>query len=994
MAGRERNSSREPEHEARDADAPVQQSRIPTEAVPAAEPDLGFVDTSASGDPMASIRPELPPSPPLVEATVELSGLGDRLGDRSHESESEITLEPASQVRARASAETHAGALLRIPVAEAGQGGAGEGGDAETSAYQLIEQIDVGGMGEVWRARQRSLGRPVALKRQRADKKRLHSVAVQFESEARLTGILDHPNIVTVHELGHDQTGRVFYTMKLIEGTPWSEILPSGRRRTGGGELVELELRDHLGILLEVSQALAFAHSRGVIHRDIKPGNVMIGDYGEVQVVDWGLAVAMEALPELGEATTWILDELPRSALVCGTPAYMAPETAKALRGRIGPATDVYLLGAVLFHVLYGRPPHKGRSVKEVITKAKANAWSFPSEISGRLKPWDALLRPVIRRALASEPELRYADAGEFGDALREAIRNYESAKVASRAQEQLAAMDPSTISAGEGYQHLAAMIARLEGALESWPRNLAARQTLAQAHLELAGLALSNGDLSLAKASVAAYEKLPPLPEPEPERLVRRLTLNPVDGTLVGAPRPTDSLVAAGTSDQWVSSAGDLGGGVDVGALSDSGLARTIGAAELARSRVRAAEGTRVRLDARGADGPRRTHSVASVQIHQTSNESMLDEEEQLAARAASLGGEVRQREREFLERRQYLRLTAALVAMLLVAVAGTVVYSQLAVHRERDRARAERDKLSEVLLDETANTVEAQLDVLFEPVHGALLTAVRWAAAGELDVDDPRALNRYYMPLLDSIEAATSTLRADAKGREYMLLSRAGEGWRTRTTLPGAPSQLRDWTQDGELIETWTDERAYDPHDRPWYRGGAALREQARRARLDGNAHPVFWTSPYRFFTTHDLGISVSSPATGPSGREFVLAFDVKLGDITRATLDLPQGIERGQVFVLDEKLRVLGLPRETKGLSPEQRDELLLEPIKTLDAAPISRAAFLEWQRRGRDGPFRFELGEGEDDNFWVGFRHVDKPDRPRLWIGVVVPESHFE
>src|SRR5690606_38415054 len=117
----------------------------------------------------------------------------------------------------------------------------------------------------------------------------------------------------------------------------------------------------------EVSQAIAFAHSRGVIHRDIKPANVMIGDYGEVLVVDWGLAVALRPLATLGGAETWTLAELPRSALVCGTPAYMSPETAKAARARIGPATDVYLLGAVLFHVLYGRPPHKGKTVQEVI---------------------------------------------------------------------------------------------------------------------------------------------------------------------------------------------------------------------------------------------------------------------------------------------------------------------------------------------------------------------------------------------------------------------------------------------------------------------------------------------------------------------------------------------------------------------------------------------------------------------------------------------------
>jgi serine/threonine protein kinase len=412
---------------------------------------------------MASIRPQLPESPPLLAPTLELSHLVEGSGHGAQEP----TLVPQASKREQLAHPTHVpGPVIAVVGPDASSA---ESGELDGASYQLHRQIGVGGMGEVWEARQRELGRTVALKRLRSGKQSASNVRL-FKSEARLTAILDHPNIVTVHELGRDQAGRMFYTMKLIEGTPWSDVLAAGERRTGDGEVIKLELRDHLDILVEVSQAIAFAHSRGVIHRDIKPGNVMIGDYGEIQVVDWGLAVALFPLDALGRTETWTLADLPTSALVCGTPAYMSPETAMAKRDLIGPATDVYLLGAVLFHLLYGRPPHKGKSVDAVLSKAKVNAWVIPEEnISGRLRPWDALLRPVINRALASEPADRYADAEDFREALRRAIRNYESAKVASRAQEELAEL------AGRGteaYSVFAGMITRLEGALESWPRN------------------------------------------------------------------------------------------------------------------------------------------------------------------------------------------------------------------------------------------------------------------------------------------------------------------------------------------------------------------------------------------------------------------------------------------------------------------------------------------------------------------------------------------
>ncbi|PRP96334.1 protein kinase domain-containing protein [Enhygromyxa salina] len=961
------------EHERPDPDAPVKQSHLPTEAGPVAR---------EGGDPMASIRPELSGDPPLVTATVELS----QHSARSSNSELETTYKPPTGSSGEPGEQvTHETGPFLIPVHEPGGAQSQPPGAGVDAPYMLLKQIGTGGMGEVWEARQRSLGRPVALKRLRERQDTSRSIQQQFESEARLTGALDHPNIVTVHELGRDQAGRVFYTMKRIEGTAWREVIASGQRRTGDGSVVQVELRDHLDILIEASQAVAFAHSRGIIHRDIKPANVMIGDYGEVLLVDWGLAVALYPLPSLGGVQTGTLASLPRSALVCGTPAYMSPETANAQRERIGPATDVYLLGAVLFHVLYGRPPHHGKTVKQVITKAKVNAWTFPAKIPGRLKPWDALLRPVLNRSLASDSSLRFADAGEFVEALRLAIRNYDSAKIASQAQEQLDAWSEQDVHGDDSYRILSALIARLEGALESWPSNLAARQTLGQAQLELAKVALTNSDLELAKLSIDAYERLPPLPEPEPDRVSRRLTLHPVDGTLVGAPRPTDSLLAVSSSNQW---SGSAEAPTDTPARKRE-VAGTI--------HVESTTGSGARLDRR-KEHPTLARlasvaSVASVQIQQVSTEALRDDELELAATAHRLRQQLSEREQAVQRRRRKLWWAAALAGVLGVCLLVILVVGRIALANQRDRARAERDTISKVLLNETANGVEAQIELHYGPIHGALMTAAWWATDGNFDLDDPQLLNRYFMPLLDGLESASSVLWADAEGNEYMLL-RDPTGWRTRSTSASGDRVLRVWGLHGELLEPPADvspATPYDPHTRPWYQGGADLREHARQAVAQAKPRPIFWTEPYRFFTTQELGISVSTPVTSVGGREFVLAFDVKLDDLSRITRRLPEGIEQGQVFVLDEHLRVLGLPREIPPSSGDPND-LLLVPITELDAAPLSRAAVLEWSALGRASePFVLDLMA--HGRYWVSVRQITRPDRPKLWIGVVVPESHF-
>ena len=943
---------------------------------------------------MASIRPNLPSSP-LLSPTLPLDEPSQPRPLEWADVDLHVTTGPGDASDDNALHTQRSGPFV-IPVREAGTSPAEAG--AADAAYQLLERIGVGGMGEVWKARQRSLGRTVALKRLRGGRESPGSMVRQFESEARLAAVLDHPNIVTIHELGRDQDERIFYTMKLSEGTAWDLALHSNRRRTKTGEIVELELRDHLEYLLEVANAVAFAHSRGVIHRDIKPANVMIGDYGEVLVLDWGLAVAREPL-DLDGAETWTLATLPRSALICGTPAYMSPETANAERKLIGPATDVYLLGAVLYHVLYGRPPHQGSTVEKVIAKAKANMWEFPEELPAKLRPWHTLMRPVLLRAMASDPSLRFMNAGAFAEALRQALRNYDSAKVASQALEQLANLEIHE-ALPTNYQVLANLIARLEQALESWPRNLSARRGLALARLRLAEAALENGDLSLANFGLSAIERMPPPPEPEQDLLIARLTLHPPDQSLVSAPRPLDTSLAVASSRGWVSSnpsgstAKILGSASIAGAGSGSGSksrsavraspgASTIDAFDIIeRRRSKRADGTSSRL-AMGFV------SSASISLEQLEREELIADDGEVRERTEQLRAALRERDlREQRRRNAYkgLRVLATVLALGLVLV-GVTAWRALA--REGRRAERERDQLSQVLLDEAAATTEARLDAVFGPAHGALIATLGWARNGSLDADEPALLNPHYMPLLESLPVVTSTLRADEAGIEYMLLHESTEQWITRETRSTGIPERCSWSATGARRNCEPLSDPYDPHTRPWYIGGMALRERSRQALLAGQDQPVHWTEPYTFFTTKEPGISISAPVEGPGGRTFVIAYDLKLTDISDFTSSLPQGVEQGQVFVLDEHDRVLGLPREVPA---SRRATLVLQPILEIEEAAISRRAFLEWTRRGRPTT-AFRMGDDPGDRYWVGFQHVAKPDRPKLAIGVVVPESHF-
>jgi serine/threonine-protein kinase len=264
----------------------------------------------------------------------------------------------------------------------------GAGGESKPSAngasqvvprgradYAVFGEIARGGMGVILRGRDANLGRDVAIKVLREDLVRRPEVLQRFVEEAQIGGQLQHPGIVPVYELGLMADERPFFAMKLIEGRTLAALL---------AERGDSERRKLLDVFEAVCQTVAYAHSRGVVHRDLKPANVLIGAFGEVQVVDWGLAKVLDAPAEragaeqpAGEAVEPVRTGSSSSSrslagAVMGTPAYMAPEQARGEVAHVDERSDVFALGAILCEILTGAPPYDGEAEKTVKQAARA----------------------------------------------------------------------------------------------------------------------------------------------------------------------------------------------------------------------------------------------------------------------------------------------------------------------------------------------------------------------------------------------------------------------------------------------------------------------------------------------------------------------------------------------------------------------------------------------------------------------------------------------
>jgi serine/threonine-protein kinase len=318
----------------------------------------------------------------------------------------------------------------------------GEGGDDGPAdvgpRYRVEGRIARGGMGTILRVRDlglpRTLAMKVALGARGADPAALDR---RLGHEARIMAVLQHPNIPPVHDAGLLPDGRRFLVMKLVDGATLAALLR--RRGDPGSDQGRL-----LAVFAGVCQAVAYAHSHGVVHRDLKPANVMVGAFGEVQVMDWGLAKALAggaAAEAGGPAAGDEAAELSQAGSVLGTPAYMSPEQARGAVAEVDRRSDVFALGSMLCEVLTGRPAYLGRMRSEVLGRAAA---ADLDEARAALGSCGADAEPVAlaELCLAAEPPKRPADAGavaarlaSYQSGVEERLRAAELARVEAQAR-------------------------------------------------------------------------------------------------------------------------------------------------------------------------------------------------------------------------------------------------------------------------------------------------------------------------------------------------------------------------------------------------------------------------------------------------------------------------------------------------------------------------------------------------------------------------------
>ncbi len=277
--------------------------------------------------------------------------------------------------------------------------------------YAVQALLGRGGMGAIWRVHDARLRRDLAMK-VILNQVISGDALTRFAQEAQVTGQLEHPNIVPVHDMGRTADGAVYFTMKLVRGRALSAVLAERWAGVRGGQLsYERVVVELVSVMIRVCEAMAFAHTRGVVHRDLKPDNVMVGEFGEVQVMDWGLARLLasaeaEAEPVISDRQ---LNNPTRTHFgrVAGTPSYMAPEQARGEDG-IGPAADVWALGALLYEVLCGHRAFDG-SVEEVLVQVADAQVRPPSSRTDQAVSRE--LEQVVLRAMAADPADRYASA-------------------------------------------------------------------------------------------------------------------------------------------------------------------------------------------------------------------------------------------------------------------------------------------------------------------------------------------------------------------------------------------------------------------------------------------------------------------------------------------------------------------------------------------------------------------------------------------------------
>lgn len=388
----------------------------------------------------------------------------------------------------KAEGEKNSATVHLLPAAELPDRRGAEGVDVGATLGQ-------GGMAVVRLGQQLKLDRPVAVKTLREDRRSPEDIE-RLLREARITGRLEHPNIVPVHDIVTGPDGVPQVVLKRIEGNTWSELMRDEarvRELFGAHDLLEW----NLGVLMAVARALSFAHSHRVIHRDVKPANVMLGNFGEVYLLDWGIAFELDQPGGDSGASE-----------LAGTTGYMAPEQVLGSTAPLGTWTDTYLLGATLFHLLTGRPPHAGIPMEVRIADLLENPIrpQLPEDVPTEL-------RRIAERALEQDVARRTKTPEDLRLALADFLQHRGATRLADHGDRERARAALAVANADDPEWERAVLAADLayRAALEEWSDCDAARYGARQLTALRVEHALTHGEPQLAARILQAQTELPP---------------------------------------------------------------------------------------------------------------------------------------------------------------------------------------------------------------------------------------------------------------------------------------------------------------------------------------------------------------------------------------------------------------------------------------------------------------------------------------------------
>jgi eukaryotic-like serine/threonine-protein kinase len=421
-------------------------------------------------------------------ATLDLSQLRGEEGD--------ATMKPTMAPRLRSPARL--GLRRRLTRALSGV--------APASQLKMLGPLAEGGMGVIYLAEQRSLKRDVAVKTLK-DEFLDDDFKHRLLREARITGLVEHPNIVPLYALEHDERDAPLLVMKRIEGESWRRFI-RGEADPPGLVPGDDRLAWHLSVLLEVCDAVHYAHNRGILHLDLKPDNVMIGGFRDVYLVDWGVACSFRE-----EHRGWLplADEVTE---VLGTPAYMPPEMVDPSSSELGVHSDVYLLGGLLFEILAKKPPHEGASIKDLLFAAyRARIAELPADAPPELIA-------IVHRAMAPEPTKRFSSAEAFRRAIADYLQHRSSADLAERSHAELQEIRAALARPdGDPGGHTPRLLRQFSEcrfgfaqALREWPANARARDGLIEATLLMSGYHIDNGEAASAESLLNELTDVTPL--------------------------------------------------------------------------------------------------------------------------------------------------------------------------------------------------------------------------------------------------------------------------------------------------------------------------------------------------------------------------------------------------------------------------------------------------------------------------------------------------